>query len=158
MAFGDPIFGEPETLVADDVLGFAGIAPPTLRVYSLETHIAEKLHAYTLPRKRPNSRIKDLPDLALLAGSRAIDATRLRGALVQTFAFRATHDLPAALSEPPAAWDAPYAALALDDQLTWRTVHDAFAAVRVFLEPVLSGNAVLSWDPKTWTWSSEPPP
>ena len=29
-----------------------------------------KLHACTLPRKRPDSRVKDLPDIALLAGVR----------------------------------------------------------------------------------------
>ena len=48
VAFGDPIIGEPETMVAEDVLAFVGIAPPTLRVYPVETHIAEKLHAYIL--------------------------------------------------------------------------------------------------------------
>ncbi|MEO6576624.1 MAG: hypothetical protein ABIP89_22450 [Polyangiaceae bacterium] len=32
-------------LVADDLLAFAGIAPPSLRLYPIETHIAEKLHA-----------------------------------------------------------------------------------------------------------------
>jgi len=31
VAFGDPILGEPDVVIADDVLGFAGIAPPTLR-------------------------------------------------------------------------------------------------------------------------------
>jgi hypothetical protein len=71
IAFGDPIFGEPEIIVAEDVLAFAGIAPPTVRVYPIETHIAEKLHAYTMPRERPNSRVKDLPDLALLATARS---------------------------------------------------------------------------------------
>jgi hypothetical protein len=70
VAFGDPILGEPEVAVAEDVLAFAGIAPPTLRLYPIETHIAEKLHAYTMPRARPNSRVKDLPDLALLATAR----------------------------------------------------------------------------------------
>ena len=40
-------------VVADDVLAFAGVAPPTLRLYPLATHIAEKLHAYTMPRSRP---------------------------------------------------------------------------------------------------------
>ena len=50
VAFGDPIFGEPDVVVADDVLGFAGITPPTLRLYPIETHIAEKFHAYTMPR------------------------------------------------------------------------------------------------------------
>jgi hypothetical protein len=32
VAFGDPILGDPEVVVAQDLLAFAGIAPPTLRV------------------------------------------------------------------------------------------------------------------------------
>jgi hypothetical protein len=93
IAFADPIPGEPDVVTADDVLGFAGIEPPTLRLYPIETHIAEKLHPYTLPRKRPNSRVKDLPDIALLAGVREIDGEQLRRALEQTFGSRKTHAL-----------------------------------------------------------------
>jgi hypothetical protein len=81
IAFGDPMLGEPEVVAAEDVLDFAGIAPPRLRIYPIETHVAEKLHAYTLPRARPNSRVKDLPELALLASAGTQDATRLRMAL-----------------------------------------------------------------------------
>lgn len=33
---GDPIFGEPEVMAAENTLGFAGIAPPMLRVYPVE--------------------------------------------------------------------------------------------------------------------------
>lgn len=132
IAFGDPMFGEADLLVADDVLGFAGISSPTMRVYPIETHIAEKLHAYTLPRKRPNSRIKDLPDLTLLAGSRAIDAARLRGALEQTFGFRATHAVPSALPDAPATWAPAYAALAREDQLSWATLADVSTAAEAF--------------------------
>jgi hypothetical protein len=51
VAFGDPMLDAPETVVAADVLGFAGIAPPTIRLYPLETHIAEKLHAYTRSKR-----------------------------------------------------------------------------------------------------------
>ena len=58
VAFGEPILGEPEVVVAENVLAFAGIAPTMLRLYPIETHIAEKLHAYTMPRRRPNSRVK----------------------------------------------------------------------------------------------------
>ena len=43
IAFADPIFGEPDIATADDVLGFAGIEPPTLRLYPLATHIAPRL-------------------------------------------------------------------------------------------------------------------
>jgi hypothetical protein len=81
VAFGDPILGEPEVVVTDDVLEFAGIAPPVVRLYPIETHIAEKLHAYTMPRARPNTRVKDLPDIALLATTRPLDAVRVRSAL-----------------------------------------------------------------------------
>ena len=153
IAFGDPMFGDADLLVADDVLGFAGISPPTMRVYPIETHIAEKLHAYTLPRKRPNSRIKDLPDLALLAGSRAIDAARLRGALEQTFGFRATHAVPSSLPDPPATWAPAYAALAREDQLSWATLADVSAAAQSFLDPVLATEPVTTWDPATWLWA-----
>lgn len=54
VAFGDPILGEQVTATADDILGFAGVAPPVLLLYPNETHIAEKLHAYTMPRAHPN--------------------------------------------------------------------------------------------------------
>ena len=36
-----PGSGEPEVVVAEDVLAFAGIAPPTLRLYPIETHRGE---------------------------------------------------------------------------------------------------------------------
>lgn len=88
VAFGDPMLDAPDLVVAEDVLGFAGIAPPTLPLYPVETHLAEKLHAYTLPRPRVNSRIKDLPDLALLASAGPLVATRVRAAFEQTFTFR----------------------------------------------------------------------
>jgi len=105
-------------VVAEDVLAFAGIAPPTLRLYPIETRIAEKLHAYTMPRARPNTRVKDLPDLALLASPQELDAKRLRAALEQTFSFRKTHPLPDSLPAPPKhglrptrRWDAKTTAL-----------------------------------------------
>jgi hypothetical protein len=154
VAFGDPILGDPDVVVAEDVLGFAGIAPPTLRLYPIETHIAEKLHAYTLPRKRPSSRIKDLPDLALLATAQRLDAGRLRAALDQTFAFRKTHLLPAAVPAPLEAWRTPYAAMAREDRLDWGTLDDVTGAVRAFLDPVLGGSLDGSWDPGAWRWSA----
>lgn len=153
VAFGDPILGEPEVVVAEDVLAFAGIAPPPLRLYPIETHIAEKLHAYTMPRRRPNSRVKDLPDIALLATAHAVDARRLRAALEQTFTFRKTHPLPAVLPDPLSAWATPYAAMAREDQLVWPTLDDVTSAAKAFLDPVLAGDLDATWDPDTWAWT-----
>jgi hypothetical protein len=153
VAFGDPILGTADLVTAHDVLAFAGIAPPTLRLYPLETHIAEKLHAFTMPRRRPNSRVKDLPDIALLASVRTLESARLRAALEQTFAFRKTHLLPAELPSPSHAWEAPYAAMAREDRLHWRTLADVTAAAKAFLDPVLRPAPVGSaWDPIRWTW------
>ena len=151
VAFGDPIFGEPDVVTADDVLDFAGIAPPVLRLYPIETHIAEKLHAYTMPRKRPNTRVKDLPDIALLAGIQSLQAERLREALEQTFKHRATHPLPLALPDPPTNWSTSYQAMAREFELAWPTLDQLTTVVSTFLNPVLAGGTGV-WHPARWNW------
>jgi hypothetical protein len=152
IVIGDPIVGEPERVTATDVLGFAGIAPPQILLYPIETHLAEKLHAYTMPRSRPNSRVKDLPDIALLATAQPIEASRLRTALEQTFTFRATHPLPLALPDPPAAWGQPYATVAAEDHLPWPLLAEVTAAAKAFLDPVLANDLQGTWVPSLWAW------
>jgi Nucleotidyl transferase AbiEii toxin, Type IV TA system len=151
VAFGDPILGEPEVVVADDVLKFAGIAPPVVRLYPIETHIAEKLHAYTMPRARPNTRVKDLPDIALLAMTGPLDAVRVRAALEQTFEFRGTHAVPSSLPEPPASWLNPYREMARENELAWTTLEQLSTAVSEFLNPVLA-RRIGTWHPIEWSW------
>jgi len=153
VAFGDPIVGEPEVVVAEDVLAFAGIAPPRLRLYPIESHIAEKLHAYTMPRTRPNSRVKDLPDIALLATVRDIDSVTLRNAIEQTFEHRATHPVPASVPAPPDAWAPVYARIAESDGLEWHTLVEVTEAVRTFLNPVLAGTNA-RWGTAAWVWQT----
>jgi hypothetical protein len=154
VAFGDPVYGSPDVVVAEDLLGFAGIAAPTLRIYPIETHIAEKLHAYTMPRLRPNSRVKDLPDLALLASAQEVDAKRLRAALEQTFTFRKTHTLPVSVPEPLETWAAPYSVMAREDYLTWLTLDSVTKAAKAFLDPVLAGGLDATWLPSEWRWAT----
>ena len=97
--------------------------------------------------------MKDLPDLALLATARALDAKRLRAALEQTFSFRKTHALPSAVPPPLEAWRTPYAAMAREDQLPWPTLDEVTKAVQSFLDPVLSGVRDARWAPVRWRWS-----
>jgi predicted nucleotidyltransferase component of viral defense system len=153
VAFADIIDGVPETVVAGDILAFAGIAPPTLQLYPIESHIAEKLHAYTIPRVTPNSRVKDLPDLALLAKVREIDAERLHRALRNTFEFRDTHLLPEAVPEPPSSWSDVYKRIAEEDNLDWKSQPVLTSVVRKFLNPIL-GNPTFTgrWQPDAWSW------
>jgi hypothetical protein len=157
VAFGDPIFGEPETVTATDVLAFAGIAPPVLRLYPIETHIAEKLHAYTMPRARPNSRVKDLPDIALLATIQPLEARRLRMALERTFEFRATHPLPSTLPDPPANWLTPYTEMVRENVSHGRHSHNlaqpsGLFSIRCWLVTAALG-ALLDGPGSDDTWS-----
>ena len=103
------------------------------------TQFAEKIHAYTLPRNSPNSRVKDLVDLVLLISDGRIDRKRVAGALRLTFARRKAHALPASLSAPPEDWQTSFRALAgecgLDPEISV-----AFENVRAFFVNVLTGN------------------
>lgn len=158
VAFAEPMHGPPEEIEGSSFLDFAGIERARYRVYALETHIAEKLHAYTLPRKRPNSRVKDLPDIALLATARDIDGAALRAAIVRTFEHRATHPVPASVSEPPGTWAPIYERIATNDGLRWRTLDDVMQAVQSFLDPVLAGvsaGASLRWHAESYAWREE---
>jgi len=153
VAFGDPLIGEPDVIMAEDTLGFAGIAPPAIRLYPVVSHIAEKLHALTMPRPRPNSRVRDLPDIALLATTGPIEGSLLRLAIDRTFAFRSTHPVPVLISEPPGFWSTPYAAMAVADELPWKTLGEVAAAVVTFLEPVLGTAIPGTWEPSEWRWN-----
>jgi predicted nucleotidyltransferase component of viral defense system len=155
VAFGDPIFGNAETIVGEDVLAFANIAPTSVQVYPIETHIAEKLHAYTMPRRTPNSRIKDLPDMVLLGTIKKLDAVNLRSALEQTFAFRNTHRLPLFVPQPIDSWTNPYAALAKENHLPWLNLDEVTKAAQLFLSPVLREKIKASWIPKSWLWKTK---
>lgn len=154
VAFGGVVSGEVEEITAEDLLGFAGIAPANLRVVPIETHLSEKLHAYTMPRDRPNTRVKDLPDLALLGTIRPLEAAQVRNAIQRTFGSRRVHPVPTRLPPPPEAWTAPYARMAELDDLPWRTLAEVEAVARSFLDPLLSSERSARWDPGSWAWSA----
>jgi len=98
--------------------------------------------------------VKDLPDLALLGTIRSLEAARVRKALHQTFSFRKTHELPESLPAPPVAWATPYARMAEDDDLPWHTLEEVTLAAKAFLDPLLGGARVKSWEPNSWAWTS----
>lgn len=152
VAFGEPILGEPEHLLGSDVLDFVGIDPPAFRAYPVETHIAEKLHAYTLPRPTPNSRVKDLPDLGLLGRVRPMEEAQLWRAITLTFEHRRTHEVPRSLPPPAPAWADVYTRMARDNRLPWSTLEELTLAVRGFLDPLLERSGATTWDPDAWCW------
>jgi hypothetical protein len=109
----DFLVANTETIMASDWLDFCGISAPFVRMISVEQQIAEKIHAYTLPREhRMNSRVKDLIDILLLTRTREPDLCHLALVLLQVFQLRKTHPAPPCLLPPPIDWTRPYASLA----------------------------------------------
>jgi len=150
VVFGAKPKGEVDELKGLDLLSFAGVTRGRYRLYPRELHVAEKLHAYTMPRRAPNSRVKDLPDLALLAQTGAFERKDLRAAIDSTFRARKTHAVPAALPSPPAAfWTSGYARIARVNRLEWATLDDVLAAARAFVDPVLQGQGE-RWNGSKW--------
>lgn len=152
VGFGDRMLVPPELRAGNDFFGFADLPPTIMRAYAREVHLAEKLHAYTLPRSNENSRVKDLPDIVLLASTGPLDATILRNTIEATFVFRNSHPIPAGLPQPPATWLRRYADLAAENALPWVTLDDVFDHARRFLNPVLA-DVEGTWNPETWSWT-----
>jgi hypothetical protein len=83
---GDALVGEPERLVGDDLLSFAGIGPALVLAIPKAQQFAEKVHAYTFPWSgRMNTRTKDLVDLVLLIERGPPEDGDVRRALEATF-------------------------------------------------------------------------
>jgi len=151
IGFADVLTAQPDLTQGSRFFEFAGIEPATFRLYPRHAHIAEKLHAYTMPRDRTNTRVKDLPDIALLASVGPIDAPELRRAIDATFSFRGTHPVPEAVPAPASEWALVYERMAREDELPWATVAEVHRAAASFLDHVLSG-APGTWSQSTWSW------
>ncbi len=125
---GDVVLEPLEFTEGRDWLAFAGIPGQRFPTISREQQFAEKLHAYTLPRARPNSRVRDLVDIVLLIKSGKMDSERVKKAVRATFERRGTHPVLAELSSPPTGWEKPYLALARECGLS----EDLAEAFRLF--------------------------
>ncbi len=136
---GDVILQPLEAVECHDWLSFAGIESPRVWVISREQQVAEKIHAYTLPRSSQNSRVKDLADMALLIGDGQLDRQRVVNALQLTFARRGTHPLPASLSAPPEDWQTPFRVLAEECGID-SNIATVFESVREFYEDAVKGS------------------
>jgi predicted nucleotidyltransferase component of viral defense system len=147
VGIADPMIRVPDELTMPNRLDFIGVAPPRLRIYPIETHVAEKLHAYTKLRASPSSRDKDLPDIALISTLPIPSSTTLQAAIAQTFHSRDTHPIPSALPPPPL-----YPQKAEDDDLEWPTLDTCYERACRFIDPVLEGIQESAWDPESGEW------
>lgn len=158
VGWGDPVIEPPEELTAPSLLEFAEIAPVSILCYPITQHIAEKVHAYTRPHvSGESSRVKDLVDILLMAGLRALEAEALFDALRATFQARKTHPLPLIFPDPPENWGLPFRRMAREVKLEWDNLDQAIEQARRFLEPVLLSQIDGTWNPLLWQWQDAAP-
>ncbi|MFN8161968.1 MAG: nucleotidyl transferase AbiEii/AbiGii toxin family protein [Solirubrobacterales bacterium] len=150
--------GEPE-----DVPALARVAMPNVeqhgyRAYPLVDHIADKVAA-TFDRygdsEAPSTRYKDLVDLVAIVSEASVEAQTQMAALASE-AERRRITLPQRFDVPARdLWEPGYAAEAGRSILpAARTLDEALAIVRPFLDPLLDRTAVGTWDPKQGRWVS----
>lgn len=102
-----------ERIPLPNSLAFAGTPQRTIEAVDRRQHFAEKLHAFTRDYgDRPNTRVKDLVDLVLLAEDGLPGDGTLASAVRHVFAVRNTHDVPDELPDPPPLWRDSYPELA----------------------------------------------
>ncbi len=123
---------DPERLRLPGVLDFAGISAVEVDVVDRREHFAEKLHALTRPRDRPNTRVKDLADLVLLIDSGLEAEASLWTITERVFANAGIHEVPDSIKDPPEFWREPYAQLAGDLELSALTLAEAGSTLRTF--------------------------
>jgi len=152
----DVIVGDLETHLSDPVVERLGFTRARYPVYPIAQHVAEKVHALTLPRDIENTRARDLVDLAWFAQTISFRSDVLIDACVATFEHRATHPWPPTVPAPPTSWRKPYERWRAELDLSDATPEAAVASVAAFLDPVLAGIRDGDWDPETRTWSTGP--
>lgn len=145
----------------DDVPPLArGVIPEVeqrgYRAYPLVDHVADKIAA-TYERhgegQRPSTRFRDLVDLVAIVTAVSVPAESQSNAIRSEFARRGL-TLPKQFDVPDRdLWQRGYAAEARRSLLnTARTLDQALAAIRSFIDPLLNGIAIGNWDPKSATW------
>jgi len=99
----DIVVGELEEHRSDPVVERLGFQASRFPVYPVAQHVAEKLHALTLPRDVENTRARDLVDLVWFIRHFTFRSDALLDACVATFERRATHPWPPGRSDevPP---------------------------------------------------------
>ncbi|WP_238015583.1 nucleotidyl transferase AbiEii/AbiGii toxin family protein [Dactylosporangium sp. AC04546] len=148
--------GSPEPVASLIPLTVPGLPSVGYQAYPIVDHIADKVCAILERRgagRRPSTRFKDLVDLVVLTGHAQVSVDAQRAALVSE-ARRRGIGLPAAFAVPDVSlWDRGYAAEARRATgFEARTLTDALALVRPFIDPLLAGSARGRWRPVVLEW------
>lgn len=130
VGIGDHVGGQPDVLIGEDLLGFAGFEPARALAIPKAQQFAEKLHAYTYAwNDRENTRVKDIVDLVMFIERGELDPDEVATAIRETFTRRNTHAIPNDLSAPPTSWASEFPSLARQVDLSTPELDAAFKVV-----------------------------
>jgi hypothetical protein len=158
LVVGTAMSGTPEPGPPLVPLDIPGLIRPDYRLFPLTDHIADKFCAIIETHQhadgtQPSTRVKDLVDLALIAGTQHIDADQLTVAVRAGAAHRALL-LPERLAIPDTPlWRHGYPARAREAARAVPDFDQAMALVTALLDPALQGTARGTWNPRTASWT-----
>jgi len=141
---GSLMTSEPE-LLKPRSLDLRGIEEPTMRLYPVADHIADKLCAtqatYGADRDRPSSRVRDLVDIVVFALSQDLDGSALTAAIRGEWTHRGLIGTPT--FAPPTSWERLYPGVArkVPAAAGFTSFAAAVALAEAFLAPTLDGSA-----------------
>ncbi len=157
---GTAISGQPDLAAPLTPLRIDGLVRPPYRVFPVADHLADKLCAITETHQRADgtvsasTRVKDLVDVALIAGSQSVRGPVLHRALVTGAAHRGL-PLPPRFEVPDLdAWRTGYLRRASDAPTTVPSFQEATHLARRLFDPVLAGPLEATWDPRAARWLS----
>ena len=135
---GDPLIPPLEEIQGSDLLSFAEISVPSIRVTSRAQHFAEKIHALTRPfNDRINTRVKDLADLMLFADHGLPQPDDVKVAVAEIFRNRNTHAIPSKIEVPPATWSNSYSTMAMQLNLSEKSIESATSRLNDIWKTIL---------------------
>ncbi len=137
IGIGDAWIEPQDTLQLSSHLEELGLKSFTVKAIPIEHHIAEKIHALTLPRDVSNSRVKDLVDLFLIFKFEKFSNKKVKDCIQKTFVKRNTHTVPKELSLPDESWEKPFKNMmdSIDEKVS---IHEAFKFVNQHFMSYLS--------------------
>ena len=147
--------GTPDHVPPVAEISIPGIAQPGYRAYPLVDHVADKVAAIIEPHGdgRPSTRFRDLIDLVALVVSIRVRADDQRVALLSEIDRRVL-PMPERFEVPDRElWEGGFGrAVRRAVGLPVTTLDQALALVCPFVDAVLDGSAVGSWDPGLGKW------
>jgi predicted nucleotidyltransferase component of viral defense system len=161
IGFGDIVIPQASNMVYPSMLAADEIK---IRVYSLESVIAEKFQAM-VDLAFANSRMKDFYDIAMLASHHNFDGSVLQKAIAETFARRSTkmQDTPAVfmdafLQDPDK--QVQWQAFTRRTHIEYASFSDTMRLIREFLEPLYNAQKKGAqwngeWEHRKRIWQNE---